>query len=199
MEEYQDSEYVFWLYGWRDISLPLLEAEIGRFKCIVSSQKIRVIPMENDSDKELTVEISKVQKCTLFYNSRNRNRAVELDLNDKSIVLSPVNPFGLSRTLHVNHNETTALLNLINALKSNADPGISPNPYLRQLATKDDLKRFRKLDVMWDQHISPWDYYELYGDKFIWLKTVVIMLVSVVVTVAIVVGLVALLIMFNII
>ena len=192
-------EYIFWLYSWRDMSLPLFETEIGHFKCIVTPQKIKIIPIENNSDRELTVDVSLIQKCKLFYNSQNRNRAIELYLNDKRIVLSPVNPFGLSRTLHMNHSETTALLNLINALKAGAKPDTNPNPYLRQLATKDNLKRYRELNIEWDKHVSPWDYYELYGDKFIWLKTIAIMLASIAFSVAIVVGLVALLIMFKII
>ena len=42
----------------------------------------------------------------------------------------------------------------------------------------------------WDAHTSPWVYNELYGDKFLWPKTIAFMIIVVVVVTALLLGIV---------
>ena len=180
MNDFKDAEYIFWLKNWSDSTFPGSWLKLGRFKCVISNNKIKVTSIPNDPDKELFVDMSLIQKCGIFHGAQYPQRAVELLLSDRKIILFPVNPFEPNPILHVNHDETSAMISVINAFRSDVDPDIDPNPYLRQLATKDNLKSFKKPNIQWDKHTSPWIYNELYGNKFLWLKVIAFMLFLVV-------------------
>ena len=82
------------------------------------------------------------------------------------------------------------MINVIDSFRSNMDPKVDPNPYVRQMTTKDSLQRFRQLNQSWDAHTSPWVYNDLYGDKFLWPKTIASMMITVVVVTALLIGIV---------
>jgi hypothetical protein len=98
---------------------------------------------------------------------------MELVLSDRRILLGPIHPFDPTGIQNLNHKETSALIEVIEAHRSGVDPEIDPNPYLRQLAAKNNFKGFRLPDIKWDKHISPWVYYERYCGKFLRLKVYV--------------------------
>lgn len=176
--ETKDLEYVFWLMGWRDLST--FPPKSGQFKCIITREKIKVLPVDGDPDNELEVRISQIRKYKIGY-VQNRLRNIYLILEDRKIILAPVNPFDHRHILNVNRDEVSAMSDVINAFCSGATPKVNTNPYLRQLATKDVLKRFRNLEVNWNMQISPWEYYETYGDKFLWLKVIAFILALIIV------------------
>ncbi len=197
VDKTKNLEYVFWLNGWADRSV--FGGRLGHFKCLITRDKISIKPIENDPDKELNIEISSIQKCKIGYEVKEPNRYVDLFLSDRKIVLCPINPFEPKPILLVNHNEASAMINLINAFRSNVEPEIDTNPYLRQLATKDNLKRFKSLNIEWDKHTSPWNYYDLYGNKFLWPKVISLIIVLAIVVTPIILGVVYLLDALNII
>lgn len=180
IDETKDLEYVFWLMGWRDLST--FPPKPGQFKCIITREKIKVLPVDSDPDKELEIKVEQIRKCKIGY-VQNRLRNIYLTLDDRKLILAPVNPFDHRHILNVNRNEVLAMADVIEAFRSGATPKINTNPYLRQLATKDVLKRFRNLEVNWNMHISPWEYYETYGDKFLWLKVIAFILALMIVIV----------------
>jgi hypothetical protein len=182
------TEYIFWLNRWSD--KPAIWSQVGHFKCIITQDQINVIPTENDSGGDLNVHLSVIEKCKINYLVQNPNHSVELILKNGRLILSPVNPFEPRPVLNVNHNEVSAMVGVIEALRLNMEPRIDPNPYLRQLGTKNRLKRFRALDQKWDAHTSPWNYYNLYGDKFLGLKIFVLVFLLITLSVAVMVGLV---------
>ena len=178
------SEYIFWLRNWKDPSISFWP-KAGQFKCILTKSKLNIISMDNDPDKELSVALSLIRSCNISPGGQYSNQLIEILLNDRKISLSPVTPFDPKTILMGNHAEAYALRNTIDALRSDMDPQIDSNPYVRQLAEKANVKRFdrsaqlmkdeltklEKLNQNWDAHISPWVYHELYGDKFLYLKT----------------------------
>lgn len=170
MSENNGGEYIFWLDGWADRSAFL--PKNGHFKCIITDIRLTVIPLESGTDKELSIDISEIENCRIHHKIRNPNYLVGLLLHDRRIDLAPVNPFEPSLILHVNHNEATEMINVINAFRSGVKSEVNPNPYLRELATDEKYREFRRLDIKWDEHTSPWDYQALYGDKFLWLKVI---------------------------
>jgi hypothetical protein len=183
-----DSEYVFWLNRWSD--QPSIWSQVGHFKCIITRDQINIIPTENGSGGDLNVHMSVIEKCKINYVVQNPNRSVELILKNGRLILSPVNPFEPRPVLNVNHNEVSAMISVIEALRLNLVPRIDPNPYIRQLRTKNRLKRFRVLDQKWDAHTSPWTYYKLYGDKLLGLKIIALIFLLITLGVAMLVGLV---------
>ncbi len=183
-----DSEYIFWLNRWSD--QPSLWSQVGHFKCIITRDQINVIPTENSPGGDLNIHMSVIQKCKINYIVQNPNRSVELILKNGRIILSPVNPFEPRPVLNVNHNEVSAMIGVIEAFRLNMDPRIDPNPYLRQLGTKNRLKRFRALDQKWDAHTSPWTYYNRYGDKLLWPKIITFIFLLITLGVAAVVAIV---------
>jgi hypothetical protein len=191
MDKNRALEYIFWLKSWSDrSSMSLFSPNRGQFKCSIDATKIGIIPVENNSHQELSIDISLIQKCKLRYAAGNPNRSVELVLNGRRIFLVPINPFEPKSVLYVNHNEANAMINVIDSFRSNMDPKVDPNPYVRQMTTKDSLKRFRQLNQSWDAHTSPWVYNDLYGDKFLWPKTIASMMIIVVVVTALLIGIV---------
>jgi hypothetical protein len=189
MDSNRALEYIFWLKSWSDrSSMSSFSPNRGQFKCIIARRKISIISVENNSQKGLTIDIFLIQKCKLRYAAGNPNRSVELVLNGRNIFLFPINPFEPNTVLYVNHNEANAMINVIDSFRSNKDPNVDPNPYVRQMTTKDSLKRFRQLNQSWDAHTSPWVYNELYGDKFLWPKTIAFMMIVVVVVTALLIG-----------
>lgn len=186
MDNSKDAEYVFWLNSWRGGSA--FWPKLGQFRCIVTKGKISIIPIENDPAKELNVDISLIQECKIEYMAQNLNRAVGLILSDRRFFLYPINPFDPRHILNVNHNETTALIKVIDAFRSNSYPDLETNPYLRQLAAKKNVKTFKVLDIQWDKHISPWAYYDLYGDKFLWPKIIIQIIAMATIVVLLVLG-----------
>jgi hypothetical protein len=178
MDKSGNLEYIFWLSSWGDRSISFW-AKLGRFKCIITRSKISVTPVDNDPGKELNLDMSLIRAWKVFYISGSSNRAVELILDDRIVILSPINPFEPSLVLHVNHNEVSAMINIINAFRSNTHPEISTNPYLRQLAANNKHKGWGLNERQWERHaselnphISPWDYYELYGERFLGPKVI---------------------------
>ena len=187
MNNNRNLEYVFWLKGWRDTSS--YWPKYGHFECIVTREKMRIVPTENDPDKELNLNLSQVRECKIYTVSKNPNRGIELILPDRKIMLFPVHPFDPSPiffAVYKNHNETPALKAVIDAFRSNATIKINANPYLRQLATKDNLKRFKMLGLQWDAHTTPWYYHDLYGDKLLWLKTIGVIIASSIIVVTVI-------------
>ena len=189
MDNSKDSEYVFWLDFWRKSFAPWPKS--GHFKCVVTKEKIHITVTDNDPDKELSIDIPSIRKCKLGYIGNN-NRHVVLFLNGTGFLLGPVHPIDPTGIQNLNHNETSALIKVIEAFRSNTDPAIDTNPYLRQLAMKNNLKGFTVPNIKWDRHISPWDYYELYGDKFLrhklFVKNMVLLIVIVPVVTLIILG-----------
>jgi hypothetical protein len=179
------SEYIFWLRNWKDSSISFWP-KTGRFKCTLTKSKLSLVSIDNDPNKELNVALSLIRNCSISPGGQYSNQSVEILLDDRKISLSPVTPFDPKTILMGNHTEAYAMVNTIDALRSNVDPQIDGNPYVRQLAMKDhakwfdgsaqlmrdELKRFERLNQNWDAHISPWVYYDLYGNKFLYLKTV---------------------------
>lgn len=185
MDKNIDTKYIFWLRNWRDPSISFL-LKTGYFKCVITRRKLSVTSVDNDPKKELNVDVSLIRKCKITPNSQISNQTVEVFTDGRKISLYPVTPFDPYIVLIGNHAEASALLNTIDALRSNIDPQVDPNPYLRQLSTKDkfishnalaqsgmraELIRFESLNQKWDAHISPWAHYDLFGDKFLRLKT----------------------------
>lgn len=141
--------------------------------------------MDNDPDKEQSVALSLISGCNISPGGQYSNQSVEILLIDRKISLSPVTPFDPKTILIGNRAEAYALRNTIDALRSGIDPQIEGNPYLRQLAEKADVKwssesarlmeneltKLEKLNQNWDAHVSPWAYSDLYGTKFLYLKT----------------------------
>lgn len=185
MDESKNQEYIFWLNAWRDRSVSFLFKK-GQFKCVITRSKINVIPVESDPEKALTIDISLIHRCKIFSNGRYPTQYVEVSLDDRKILLCPVNPFDPNHIVNGNQNEASAMIKTVDAFHLNMDPQVDTNPYERQMAMKDNLKRF-KLDQMlmddhlerlkafnqkWDARTSPWTYYDLYGEKFLFLKTI---------------------------
>lgn len=178
------SEYIFWLRNWKDLSIAL-RPKAGQFKCILTKSKLSIVSMDSDPDKELSVSLSLIRSCKISPGGQYSNQSVEILLGDRKISLSPVTPFDPKIILIGNHAEAYALRNTIDALRSDMDPQIDGNPYLRQLAQKaganwssesarlmeDELTKLEKLNQNWDAHVSPWAYSALYGTKFLYLKT----------------------------
>jgi hypothetical protein len=184
-------EYIFWLKSWNERSSGSSFApNRGQFKCIIDRRKISIIPVENNPDKEISIDISQIQKCKLRYAAGEPNRSVELVLNGRRFFLFPINPFEPNTVLYVNHSEANAMINVIDSFRSNMDPKVDPNLYLRQMKTKDSLKRFRNLNQSWDAHTSPWVYNDLYGDKFLWPKTIAFIVIVAIVVTALLIGIV---------
>lgn len=167
MENEKNTEYVFWLDFWRKKSG--LWPKSGHFKCVITREKIRILSIGNDPDKDLIIDISSIQRCRLGYTGNN-NRHVVLSIGGGGFLLGPVHPFDPRGIRNFNHSETSALLKVVEAFRSNTDPRLDPNPYLRQLTEKNNRDGFRVPDIKWDKHTSPWAYYDLYGDKFMRLK-----------------------------
>lgn len=181
----QDVEYIFWLEGWREVpSWPTS----GQYKCTVTRQKIYVQPVDNDLDQELLLEISIIQHCNEYYSGLGVKRSVEVRFSDKRILLIPINPFEPNPTFYTNDNEVRSLIDVINAFRVNTKPQVHSNAYLRQLATRDSLKEIRSLDQTWDRDISPWTYYDIYGDKYRWPRVVTAILVTAIVMIALILG-----------
>jgi hypothetical protein len=78
------------------------------------------------------------------------------------------------------------MLNVLQNIISNHDPEVNPNPYLRQPKEKNSIGTLKIQTSKMDEHISPWVYYNLYGDKVLWPKIIVFILISVVVSVGVV-------------
>ena len=146
--------------------------KLGHFKCVVTREKIHITVTDNDPEKELSIAISSILKCKLGYTGNN-NHHVILFLNDRGFLLGPVHPIDPTGIQNLNHNETSALIKVIEAFRVNTDPDIDTNPYLRQLEMKNNLKGFTVPNIKWDKHISPWGYYELYGDKLLRQKLLI--------------------------
>ena len=199
MDNSNDIEFVFWLDFWRKSSA--LWPKLGHFKCVITREKIRVIPTENVHE-EWSINIPLIQKCRLGYTGNNNHQAV-LFLNGKKFFLGPVHPIDPNGVQNFNHKETSALIKVIEAFRANTDPEIDTNPYLRQLAEKNNLKGFNIPDIKWDKHTSPWAYYELYGHKLLRLKVFVrniaqVIAIAIVVT-AVILGVVYVLAKLNVI
>ncbi len=196
----KDFEYIFWLDFWRKTSAfwPML----GHFKCVVTREKIHVIRTENNLHEELNVDISSIQKCKLGYTGNN-NHHVVLVLNGERFLLGPIHPIDPGGVQNLNHNETSALIKVIEACRSGADLEIDTSPYTRQLSMKNNLKGFNVPDIKWDKHTSPWVYYEQYGDKFLQLKIFIrnaaLIIATTIITVLLVLGVAYLLDALNII
>jgi hypothetical protein len=106
---------------------------------------VSVIPVENDPDRELNLDISQIQKCEL-HGSENSDRLVGLILNDRKVLLAPINPFDPKLIALANDGEASAMIKVIEAFHSGVDPAVDINPYLRQrVATKPKQRRFRSL------------------------------------------------------
>jgi hypothetical protein len=184
MDKSTSEEYIFWLRNWKDPSISFW-SKAGQFKCTLTKSKLSIISRENDPDKELSVALSLIRGCNISPGGQYSNQLVEISLNDRKISLSPVTPFDPKTILMGNHAEAYALRNTIDALRSDMDPQIDGNPYVRQLAEKANIKRFdgsarlmkdeltrlEKLNQNWDAHVSPWVYSDLYGNRFLYLKT----------------------------
>ncbi|MBK9924301.1 MAG: hypothetical protein IPP66_03335 [Anaerolineales bacterium] len=183
MEKTNDVEYVFWLRNWRDKSISFW-SRVGRFKCIITKKEISITSIENSPEKNLNVDFSIIYKCKVSPEGDYSSQNVEIFSGDRKITLYPVAPFDPNQALIGNHAEAQALANTINAIKSNIDPQTVSNPYVRQLEAIDDIKKsntfaqfikaefvkFETITQNWSAHTSPWDYSDLYGDKFIYLK-----------------------------
>ena len=101
-------------------------------------------------------------------------------LNDKKYDLFPVNPFDPKHILNKNHSEVSAMIDIISAFRSNSETEFNTNPYLRQLAVKGNIQRFRELNVEWNEHTSPWEYYEPFRDKYLEIKIAATVVISVI-------------------
>ena len=167
MENGKDTEYVFWLNFWRKESGPW--PMTGHYKCVITREKIQIFSIENNRDKELTINVSSVQRCRLGYTGNN-NRHIVLSIGEDGLLLGPVHPIDPKGIRNFNHTEASALLRVIDAFRSNTNPEIGTNPYLRQLEEKNNLNGIRVPNIEYDKHTSPWAYYNLYGDKFLRLK-----------------------------
>src|SRR5690242_12707123 len=109
MDKNRALEYIFWLKSWSDrSSMSLFSPNRGQFKCSIDATKIGIIPVENNSHQELSIDISLIQKCKLRYAAGNPNRSVELVLNGRRIFLVPILPFEPKSVLYVNHIEANA-------------------------------------------------------------------------------------------
>jgi hypothetical protein len=200
MDNSNDMEFVFWLDFWRKNSA--LWPKPGHFKCVITGEKIRVIPTENATHEELSIDIPLIQKCGLGYTG-NRNHHVVLFLSGERFLLGPVHPLDPNGIQNFNHKETSAFIKVIEAFQANTNPKIETNPYLRQLAEKNNLKGFNIPDIKWDKHTSPWAYDELSGHKFLRLKIFVrnitqVIAIAIVVT-AVILGVVYVLAKLNVI
>jgi len=166
MDNGKNLEYIFWLDYWRNASRQLPKS--GHFKCIVTRKNILIHTTDNDPTKALNLDISSILAYKLGYGGRNKQ--VDLILSDQKIYLGPVHPIDPHFIQNLNHNEALSLVKLIEAFRSNIDPGIDPNPYTRQLSAKNYLVGFKLPNIEWDMHISPWHYFKRYQDRFLELK-----------------------------
>jgi hypothetical protein len=166
MNSNKDMEYIFWLDYWRESSRQLPKS--GRFKCIVTRNSIHVVPTDNDPEKILHLDLFSIQKCQLGYGGRNKQ--VDLRLSDRKYYFGPVHPIDPHFIQNLNHNEALSLVKVIEAFRSDTNPGIDPNPYTRQLAAKNYLAGFKLPNIQWDTHTSPWSYFEHYQDNFLELR-----------------------------
>lgn len=62
--ERENLEYIFWLRNWRDQSIALW-LKTGQLKCAITKRKISVTSVDNDSDKELNVDVSLIDRCEI--------------------------------------------------------------------------------------------------------------------------------------
>jgi hypothetical protein len=184
MKKTSDAEYVFWLSNWRDQSISSWP-KVGRYKCIITKREISITSIDNSPEKNLNISFSIIHKCKVSPEGDYSRQNVEFFSGDRKITLYPVTPFDPNQALIGNHAEAQALANTINAIKSNIDPQTVSNPYMRQREMIDDIKKsntfakfinaefvkFETITRNWDAHTSPWDYSDIYGDKFIYLKT----------------------------
>jgi len=195
-------EFVFWLDGWRDDTS--FTPKRGQFKCVITKNKISIDSVEHKINI-MDINIALIQDCKIAYSGKGAVQFVTLILNNKKIALFPINPFNPSHMLHANGDEVIALLEVLNAFRSNFNAQVNTNPYLRQLSANNKNKYFRSFDeiqnehIDWDKHTSPWMYYDLYGDKYALSKIFVTTVVFGVVTILIIFCIVFLLDWLNII
>jgi hypothetical protein len=76
----KDTEYIFWLNGWRDQSRVF--ANIGQFKCIITKTEIRIISLDDDRSKEKTIAISSVRDIKIEYPINSIKHFVKVILGD---------------------------------------------------------------------------------------------------------------------
>ncbi len=193
------SEYIFWLEFWRKV--PSIWPNSGRFKCVATKEKIHIIPIDDYTDKELAIDISEIENCKLGYAQINYWQ-VELFLKRGRILLGPVHPIDPKGIQNLNRAEASALIKVIEAFRSNTDPGVDANPYTRQLAEKNNLKGFRIPEIKWDKYTSPWAYYDQYQGKclqrYIFARKIAIGVVSGIIATLIVVAVFYLLLLLNV-
>jgi hypothetical protein len=164
------TEYFFWAY--RHEVWTMLTQTYSNKKllfCVISNEGIKLY--SSSGLTEVSIPLPAIKECAVFHGARSLIAEISISINSqKPVTLIPINPFDPAVFFHRNDAETQTMKEVLATLKNGAQPSIDPNPYNRQLITKDVPKYALDLQNDWNAKTSPWIYYNLNVSKVDWKR-----------------------------
>lgn len=163
-------KYHFWAYR-HDVWTMLMQSysnDILLF-CTINNEGLRL--QSPSQDAAIHYPLQTIKECDVFYGRRSLIAEVSISIEDqKAINLIPINPFDPPLFFHRNDSEAQLMHDVILDLKNGKLPACDPNPYIRQLESKDVPSYALNQQGNWDANISPWVYYNSNMQKIDWKR-----------------------------
>lgn len=148
--------YVFWL---RTVIGTILYS--GIVKCLVSSKDIRI-----EFEQPLIIPLESIEACKVEIGGGATGRLSYVTLtlvNQKYPVrITTLNPLNSKLSIEQSNSDDIAFESIVNALKSNRNIALDPNPYNRELIWR-RTSRYGHLEF--DAHTPPTYYDEVFHPK----------------------------------
>ncbi len=189
----RSGKFTFWIYYIERTGIFGYKISLKKVvKCLIDNNSIRTDEPFKKGLSPLNIPLGTVMEChTMLLHDTSPYLGVNIKTNNNvSTVIIPVNPFDPSSFFHHNDEEATAMVAIIKSLKTDQSPDYDSNPYLRQLKQRDIPKIVQGFQAIWDEDVSPWDYYRKYqsrADKKRWIINIASVMVYIILLIVIII------------